>query len=208
MKIPDYLTEIHHAVETIVSEIYCEQNVLSETRAELAALTAATDHGYRRAEFLLMNPDFDDEGLGAAIHWDTYFDVDKDRFYKKAEYDEINQRVAARQFSIAALSGSLLQFGKQGISLHYGKKRIGCPDGRIVYGIPLNEVIWQARNQALHWEEDYFHDPTTKCFEHLAAKADPVFGQFKDRSLAFEIIQLLGWNNTEAFFADMKLLNA
>ena len=207
MKIPNYLTEIHHAVETVVSEIYREQNVLTETRAELAALTAATDDGYRRAEFLAMNPDLDDEGLGTAIHWDTYFGIDKDRYYKKAEYDEIVQRVAARQFSVAALSGSLLQYGKQGISLHYGKKRTGCPDGRIVYGIPLNEVIWQARNQALHWEEGYFREPTTKCFEHLAANANPVFGQFKDRNLAFEIIELLGWDKAEAFFADMKLLD-
>ena len=110
-----------------------------------------------------MNPDLDDEGLGTAIYWDTYFGADKDRYYKKAGYDELVQRVDARQFSVAALSGSLLQYGKQGISLHYGKKRTECPDGRTVYGIPLSEVIWQARNQALHWEDGSFHEPTTKC---------------------------------------------
>ncbi len=207
MKIPDYLTEIRHAVETVVAEIYREQDILATTRAELAALTAATDDGYRRAEFLAMNPDLDDDGLGTAIRWDTYFGVDKDRYYKNAEYEEVVQRVAARQFSIAALSGSLLQYGKQGISLHYGKKRSGCPDGRIVASIPLNEIIWQARNQALHWEDGSFHEPTTKCFEHLATNVDAVFAQFQDRSLAFEIIGLLGWNNAEAFFTDMKLFN-
>jgi len=119
MKIPDYLIEIHHAVETVVEEIYREQDALIKTRAELAALTAATADGYRRSEFLAMNPDLDDDGLGTAIHWDTYFGVDKDRYYKKAEYEDVAQRVAARQFSVAALSGSLLQYGKQGISLHY-----------------------------------------------------------------------------------------
>jgi hypothetical protein len=70
----------------------------------------------------------------------------------------------------------------------------------------LKEIIWQARNQAFHWEDGSFHEPTTKCFEHLATNVDPVFAQFKDRSLAFEIIGLLGWNNAEAFFTDMKLL--
>lgn len=207
MKISDYLTEIRHAVETVVDEIYREQDILAKTRAELTALTAATEDGYRRAEFLAMNRDLDDEGLGTAIHWDTYFGVDKDRYYKKAKYEEIAQRVAARQFSVAALSGSLLQYGKQGISLHYGKKRTGCPDGRIVAGITLHEIIWQARNQALHWEEGSFHKPTTKCFEHLATNADTVFAQFKNRSLAFEILGLLGWNRAEAFFADMNLLD-
>ncbi|WP_020163993.1 hypothetical protein [Methyloversatilis discipulorum] len=208
MKIPDYLIEIHHAVETVVEEIYREQDALIKTRAELAALTAATADGYRRSEFLAMNPDLDDDGLGTAIHWDTYFGVDKDRYYKKAEYEDVAQRVAARQFSVAALSGSLLQYGKQGISLHYGKKRTGCPDGRIVAGIPLNEIIWQARNQALHWEDGSFHEPTTKCFEKLATNVDPIFGEFKVRSLAFEIIGLLGWKNADAFFTDMKLLIA
>lgn len=207
MKISDYLTEIRHAVETVVAEIYREQDILAKTRAELTALTAATEDGYRRAEFLAINPHLDDEGLGTAIHWDTYFGVDKDRYYKKAKYEEIVQRVAARQFSVAALSGSLLQYGKQGISLHYGKKRTGCPDGRIVAGITLHEIIWQARNQALHWEEGSFHKPTTKCFEHLATNADTVFAQFKNRSLAFEILGLLGWNRAEAFFADMNLLD-
>ena len=206
MKIPDYLPEIRHAVETVVAEIHREHDVLAKTRAELGVLTTATDYGYRQAEFLAMNPDLDDEGLGTAIHWDTYFGVDKDRCYKKEEYEQVAQRVAARQFSVAALSGSLLQYGKQGISLHYGKKHAGCPDGRIVAGIPLHEIIWQGRNQALHWENSSFHDPTTKCFEHLA-NGDPIFSQFKCRSLAFEIIVLLGWNNAEAFFIDMKLLN-
>lgn len=207
MKIPDYLREIRHAVETVIAEIYQEHNVLAKARAELAKLTVATDAGYRRAEFLAMNPDLDDEGLGTAIYWDTYFGVDKDRHYKEAEYEQVAQRVAARQFSVAALSGSLLQYGKQGISLHYGKNRTGCPDGRTVAGLSLHEIIWQARNQALHWEDGYFYEQATKCFEHLAT-IDPVFAQFKDRSLAFEIVRFLGWNNAEAFFADIQLLNA
>ena len=208
MKIPSYLTEISHAVETVVAEIYREHDFLAKTRAELAALTTATDVGYRRAKFLAMNPDLDDEGLGTAIHWDTYFGADKDLYHKKAEYEQVIQRIAARQFSVAALSGSLLQYGKQGISLHHGNKRTGCPDGRIIAGIPLNEIIWQARNQALHWEDGSFHEPTTKCFKNLAQNVDPVFAQFKNRSLAFEIIGLLGWSKADAFFADMQLLNA
>lgn len=208
MNIPDYLAEIGHAAETVISEIYRERKALAETQVELERLTAETDDGYRRAEFLAMNPDLDDEGLGTAIHWDTYFGVDKERHHKNFAHEQLNQRLAARQFSTAALSGSLLQYGKQGISLRYGKKKTGCPDGRIVAGIPLAEVIWQARNQALHWEDGSFHDPTTKCFEHLAANADPVFGQFKDRSMAFEIVELLEWNGVDAFFTDMKSLSS
>jgi hypothetical protein len=208
MNISDYLAEIGHAAETVVSEIYRERDALVETQAELDRLTAATRDGYRRAEFLAMNPDLDDDGLGTAIHWDTYFGVDKERHNKGAEQEQLVQRLAARQFSTAALSGSLLQYGKQGISLRYGKKKAGCPDGRIVAGIPLAEVIWQARNQALHWEDGSFQGPTTKCFEHLAENANPVFAEFTERSMAFEIVELLGWNDVGAFFADLKLLDS
>ena len=207
MNISDYLAEIGHAAETVISEIYRERDGLAETQAELNRLAAATHDGYQRAEFLAMNPDLDDDGLGTAIHWDTYFGVDKERHNKSAEQERLVERLHARQFSTAALSGSLLQYGKQGISLRYGKKKAGCPDGRIIAGLPLAEIIWQARNQALHWEDGSFHEPTTKCFENLAANADPVFGQFKNRSMAFEIIELLGWNGIGAFLADMKSLN-
>jgi len=153
-----------------------------------------------------MNPDMDDDGLATAIHWDTYFGVDKDRYHKNLEHEQLVHRVDARQFSTAALSGSLLQFGKQGISLQYGKKRAGCPEGRIVAGIPLAELIWQARNQALHWEDGSFHEPTTQCFEVLSNNLGPTFATFKERSLAFEVVELLGWNEVAAFVADMHLL--
>ena len=208
MKIPDYLNEIAHAVETVLPEIYREHEVLAETRTELARLTAATDDGYLRAQTLAMDPDLDDEGIGTFLHWDTYFGVDKDRYHMQAEHEQIVQRIAVREFSAAALSGSLLQYGKQGISLHYGKQRTGCPDGRLIAGIPLSELIWQGRNQALHWEDGAFHGPTTTCFEHLARNADPVFAGFKDRSMAFEVIELLGWTSAGAFFTDMRSLNS
>lgn len=203
MNISDYLNEIQHAVETVLTEIHGEIQNLGALRQDLAKLTAATDDGYRQADFLAMNPDLDDDFLSTAIYWDTYFGVDKDRFHKNIETETVAQRVAAHEFSVSALAGSLLQYGKQGISLRFGKKRLGCPDGRIVAGMPLHEIIWQARNQALHWEDGEFHPKTVACFENLTANADPVFGQYKHRSLAYEIILLLGWKSPNDFHQDM-----
>lgn len=207
MNIPDYLNEIQHAVATILTEIHGEISNLESLRQDLAKLTATTEDGYRRVDFLAMNPDLDDDFLGTAIYWDTYFGVDKGRFHKNVETEAAAQRVAAHEFSISALAGSLLQYGKQGISLRFGKKRVGCPDGRIVAGMPLHEVIWQARNQALHWEDGVFHPPTVTCFENLIANTDPVFGQYKHRGLAYEIISLLGWKSPNDFHKDMMLFD-
>ena len=150
MKISNYLREVQHAVSVVIGEVHREQNQVAVLRGELAALTAATDDGYQRSNFLAMNPELDDDFLGTAIHWDTYFGVDKERFHKNVELDDGLSNIAAHEFSVASLSGSLLQYGKQGLSLRFGKQRAGCPDGRMIGSQTLNEVIWQARNQALH----------------------------------------------------------
>lgn len=158
MEILDYLKEIKHAVETIIGEIYREHDEIKILKKELAQLNAATEDGYRRAEFLALNPDLDDEGLGTGIYWDTYFGPDKQRFHKQNETNNSVLKLNAHKFSLVALSGSILQYAKQGISLKYGDRNT-CPPGRIIGGQELKEIIWQGRNQALHWEDGSFQNP-------------------------------------------------
>lgn len=207
MKISDYLREIQHAVTTIITEIHREHDEVAALRRQLEALSAATEEGYGRADFLAMNPELDDDFLGTAIYWDTYFGPDKERFHKSAQTDEAARRVATHELSIAALAGSLLQYAKQGLSLRFGNKRAGCPNGRIVGGMQLHEIIWQGRNQAIHWEDGAFHKPTEQCFQELAANVDPVFKQYKSRSLAYEVVRLLGWKTFDDFARDMSLFD-
>jgi hypothetical protein len=205
MTLPDYLTEVEHAVRTVIAVIHAEHENLARLQRELAALTAATDDGYQRADFLALNPDLDDEGLGTAIHWDTYFGPDKDRYHKAADVQATEAKIATRSFSVAALSGNVLQYAKQGLSLRYGKNRDGCPVGREIVGIPVHEIIWQGRNQALHWEEGNPHKPVVTCFESLAVNANAAFSGYKQRSMAYEVITILGWRSVEDFNRDMQL---
>lgn len=204
MNLSEYLSEVAHAVDTVIREVHSEHEQLRKLRAELAALTAQTEDGYSRAEFLALNPDLDDDGLGTAIHWDTYFGPDKERFHKQSEVGNVEARILAREFSVSALSGSVLQYAKQGLSMQYGKQREGCPEGRRVHGLPLHEVIWQARNQALHWEEGKPHPPVVQCFEKLA-EDDVRFAKYKDHNLAYDVLCLLGWYSTDDFMRDMNL---
>lgn len=205
MKLADYLTEVEHAVRTVITEIYAEQQHLARLKLELVALTAATDDGYRRSNFLALNPDLDDEGLGTAIHWDTYFGPDKDRYHKAADLRGTEARIATRSFSVAALSGNLLQYAKQGLSMRYGKNRDGCPVGREIAGLAVHEIIWQGRNQALHWEEGNPHPPVIRCFECLAGATNAAFSDYVNRSMAFEVITLLGWRTVIDFNRDIQL---
>jgi hypothetical protein len=207
MKIRDYIIEIEHAASIIITEIYRESEQLAEITKELVKLNAATQVGYRQVEFLAMNPDLDDEGLGTAIYWDTYFGPDKERYHKQAEHDEVESRLKAHELSIAALSGSVLQYAKQGISLQYGNKRTGCPQGRVIVGIDLHEIIWQGRNQSIHWEDGSFHKPTEICFQTLAQNLDPIFNDYPNRNMAFAIINALNWKCFEDMKDDMLLLD-
>ena len=207
MKISNYLIEIRHAVETVIGEIHREHKILETLQADLVPLTAATEDGYRRVEFLAMNPELDDDGLGTAIHWDTYFGPDKERYYKAAEVDDATQKLDAHMFSIAALAGSLLQFAKQGIALRYGIERKECPIGRIIAEMPLHEVIWQGRNQAIHWEEGGFRKSVERCFQQLTESASPMFGEYLIRNMAYEVVSILGWSTFDAFATDMMLLD-
>ena len=205
MNITDYLAEIEHAVTTVISVIHAEHENLARLNKDLTTLTAAMNNGYRRAEFFALNPDLDDEGLGTAMHWDTYFGPDKERHHKAGAVDTTEAKIAARSFSVASLSGNLLQYARQGLSLRYGKNRDDCPVGRELVGIPVHEIIWQARNQALHWEERNPHSPVVRCFEQLAANATAKFSEFRNRSMAYEVVSLLGWKTSEDFNRDMQL---
>lgn len=208
MQLSNYLAEVNEAVHTVMAGLKNENEHLEKLKAELASLNLEVATGYETVQFLVNNPELDDEGLATGIYWDTYFGADKASSQKANEVQSVVDRISARNFSVTALAGSLLQIARQGISAQYGKTKTGCPLGREIYGIPLHEIIWQGRNQALHWEEGKFHAPVNYCFEHLAIHANSVFKDFQERSMALEIIDLLKWATPDDFFRDMRLLSS
>ncbi len=119
---------------------------------------------------------------------------------------ELQAVLDVRKFSTDALSGSALQNGKQGIALVHGR-RGPFPDGRIIGTQSLSNIIWQSRNQALHWEDGSFTPPVNDCFEALANDIDPKFRDFKTRNMSSDVVTLLGWKEFADFERDMLLLS-
>lgn len=185
VRIRDYLFQIQHAVDTVIEVLHREHDRVEEVREEVRRLTEATQGGYSHAEAASsLAADFDDDPLlGPSIGWETYFGVDKERFHKEKELEALGEALLARDLSVGALAGSLLQYGKQGISIQYGKYRKGCPAGRLIGSTSLSDVIWCGRNQALHWEDGSFNDEVTACFEKLAAEINPTFARYRTRSM-------------------------
>jgi hypothetical protein len=70
----------------------------------------------------------------------------------------------------------------------------------------LKNVVWQSRNQALHWEEGRFSQAVETCFRALATDYDPKFGSTSIRNMAADVIELLGWRTWDDFEHDMSLL--
>lgn len=201
MDMQTYLSETQHACETLFPVIWNEWEAVEALKGNIAALTAATAEGYRRAEAFQEFEDPDDYMLGVGIHWETYFVVDKERYHAEAALPELEQQRDTRAFACSLMAGSVLQFAKHGLSLVHGGIQ-SCPNGRQIHGVDLKSVIWQGRNQSMHWEEGHLRPLVVQCFEALT-ETDMTFANFLSENMAFEIIRTLGWREFADFQADM-----
>jgi hypothetical protein len=57
----------------------------------------------------------------------------------------------------------------------------------------------------MHWE-DLRRRELSDCFETLARDVDPKYGEYRERSLAFDVVELLGLRKVDAFNADLDSL--
>jgi hypothetical protein len=206
MTMPEYLKEIEHAASETLRLAWSEQKQLEELEAYIGRLTAQIEESARRVQWLVDNPEFDDDLQSTAMHWESYFGPEKEKFYAEKSKPELEALLSLRRFSTDAFSGNMLQYGKQGISFVHGKLG-ACPDGRMVRTQPLKNIIWQSRNQALHWEEGTFSKQVTECFDALAADVDTKFTQFTSRNMASDVVALLGWKEFADFERDMMLMS-
>ena len=207
MTMEEYLKEIEFAATPILPAIWHEHAELKKMQTEVADLARRVEAEYRAAQSIADDAmDADDVMLATARHWENYFGDDKTLYHKDKETTALQQRVAAREFAVAALAGNLLQFAKQGISIAHGNLG-ACPSGRNIGTQVLKTVIWQGRNQALHWEGDGhgqpLHRPVEDCFNRLIADFGSRFTDFKTKNLGFAVVELLGWKSFVEFKADM-----
>lgn len=125
-------------------------------------------------------------------------EIEKQIAYLEAQTLDLKQ-------SLAALSGALLQIAKQGISSVKGRPD-NCRSGRLVHGQELRWIIWAARNQALHFEEPKkVDDRTVAVLEGMKNdNGQSVLPGARDgNSLAFDVVNLLGWNSYAQYQSDM-----
>lgn len=207
MTMSDYISEIYFAVESTLPTIWSDYDRLCKVEGRVRDLEAEVKRGYENAAWVAMNAlDADDVAHATGMHFETYFGSDKERHSAQQLLDKENEIFEIRKFSVNALSGTLLQFAKQGISLVHGGLQT-CPSGRQVSpSLDLKTVIWQARNQSIHWEEGKLKQPVIHCFQLLATELQSKYGNYQAQNLAFSVIEELGWKTQEDFSRDLLLL--
>jgi hypothetical protein len=205
MRMREYLDEIEHAASGTLRLVWSEHRQLEVLERKLGRLTKEIIDTNRRIEWLVANPDLDDDFQATAMHWDSYFGPEKELFHAEKSRPELETLVETRRFSSAAQSGSVLQYAKQGISLVHGGLA-SCPGGRMIGSQAIKTIIWQGRNQAMHWDEGRPKQPVQDCFDSLARDCGPEFGDYAGRNLAWEVVGLLGWRDFAAFEKDMLSL--
>lgn len=111
-----------------------------------------------------------------------------------------------KEASLSALGGALLQIAKRGLSLVHGEKKSDCPNGRLMGTQSLKEVIWEGRNQAVHYDSGNYKQPVIDCFATLASDFGPDFELAANgrRCLAKEVVSLMGWQNYVDYRCDME----
>ena len=125
----------------------------------------------------------------------------------KDSIESLEAVILAKEISVQALAGAILQIAKQGISI-VGGNPANCPAGRSIGRENLKNVIWQARNQSMHWEVNSFYSPVQTCFENLYLDfgADYQLHSSSPKSLAKQILHLLKWTSYESYESDMLSL--
>ncbi len=206
MNMAEYIKEVEYAVTNLIPVIWTEHEQIEALESQISSLAPVVEQNYNRAlEIQQHADDPDDLMMGVGMYWDTYFNEDKDLYHKDQDRQKLANQIATHSFSVAALSGDLLQYAKQGISFVHGDLG-SCPSGRSVGTLPLKTIIWQGRNQTMHWEEKNPHPPVRSCFDTLARNVDTKFSKYTRENMAFDVIQLLGWKSFVDFKKDLMSL--
>jgi hypothetical protein len=199
-----YITNTEHSTKTLIEIIFHLENKLSNLRDNFSTLKNSLGTLNGDINFLMQNPEIDDEGLGQLKiyeEWEKEIEVNK----IKAQISEIEREIIDNDFSITALCGSLLQISKQGISVAHGGLR-NCPNGRTIGNESLKNIIWQARNQSMHYEDNNPHAQVRACFQNLEDSHGPKYSLSQYKNLAKDVVILLEWTNYSNYLQDMTSL--
>ncbi|MCU7951765.1 MAG: hypothetical protein KZQ74_01605 [gamma proteobacterium symbiont of Bathyaustriella thionipta] len=194
----EYLKQTQDTIEHIFYAINIEEEKINDTakglpiKTEGLILRRAREHFYKN--YLSMDNNFDD-------HFDERQIMDQ--FVKFAKSSSL---IVAHEITVGILYGTLLQIAKQAISIAHKAGGRNCGLGREIAGLSASQIVWDARNQALHFEEGQAKPKTKETFNQLASVYGDDFTLEENTgvNLARNVVRnILEWNNAELFYSDL-----
>jgi len=136
----------------------------------------------------------------------------------------------AESFALNTLCGAVLQVAGKAIEIYGQNKEI--PEdlrqmikpglsrfcvGRLVRTVPIGLIIYAARNQHTHFNDEALREPSASIFKLLATKhgyggsqeiVDPAFDLNNHSLLSFasNVTSLIGWRSYDNYLSDMSAL--
>lgn len=196
MTIQEYLKETRHAASVLIDAFTAEWK--GHETAVIEHNRSADDFRSLERESLQVAPGDSDIDLLAAAREGV---LNRQIRVRECHLDRLEKIP-----STSILCGALLQIAKQGLSTVYGAKS-NVPAGRALGATTLREVIWEGRNQAMHFEEGNPNPSLVTCFQALEPGYGPRFSINSGKNLSLYVVDALGWYALPAYEADMTSLN-
>lgn len=198
-----FIADTKYASTALITAISADHKRLSFLPKEIELASNAAKYWAARYEREEETEDFDDVQLQGA--YVLAHSQQQQATHKADELALLQQELQDRYDSLNTLSGALLQIAKQGISVVYGNKD-GPVGIRQIAGQALHAVIWEARNQSMHYEEGSLRAPVMAMFNALQASHGDTFSLtiHHRENLAYEVVKLLSWDNSEQYFNDLN----
>lgn len=195
----NYISQTEFAAKSLIDLISSDFKALEHMNSALKNAAAKFDFNYQ----IFMANEFH---TAANYYYAQMTKAREPQAHIMAEIESLSENIDAKSASISALSGALLQIAKQGISLTFGRPE-NAPKGEEIHGIPIKEIIWEARNQSIHYENPReVSDKVVALFTKIdQVRNDGRLWTPRDQiNYAFDIVRFLGWLNYEQYETHLK----
>jgi len=204
-----YVADTEWATRQLIALVYDEKKRLSHYQSQLEQITITKESLYWDFSSSDLQEDFNDSQVQFKFVKLAEYIKNTQPLYEEAKKQvaEMEEHIANLDQSYRVICGAILQIAKQGISTVHGRLN-NCPTGRLIGSTALSVVIWQARNQSMHYEMTKFDDPVIKCFDSLEREFGSQFSLtgHPAENLAHQVIELLAWTDYSVFETDMLSL--
>lgn len=197
-----YIAATEYAVQNLIAIVFSEEQRLREEESKYQSLTG--QYEAHRLDFVTsdLHDDFSDAYV--MNRFSRMAQAQEARQETEAKIAQLQETIAAHEESVQSVCGAILQIAKQGISTVH-RSPTAAPLGRSIGSVSLREIVWQGRNQAMHYEESALKDPVKHCFDTLKKEQGEQFSltKYAERSRAKEIVELLEWTSYAQYEKDM-----